>query len=299
MDDIADRAGVSKPVLYQHFPGKLDLYLALLDASCDTIIANCRAALESTHDNKQRVEATMDVFYDYVASDTGAFRLVFESDLTNEPAVREHVERVTTECAAMIAEVIHEDTGLPDEASRLLAVSLVGMAQVSARFWLTEAGGINRADAAALVAGLGVARHPRLPADRRALSAHSAHNRRGSTSVEVKIGIQHAPRELIVDTDETAEDDREAGRRGGRLRGRAHPHRHARAAGTSYPASKVAYVEIGGGRRSGRLPQLSDVRDGRARHGHLDHPVGLDRRHGRSGSSASGSRPASGTSRCG
>ena len=31
MDDIAERAGVSKPVLYQHFPGKLDLYLALLD----------------------------------------------------------------------------------------------------------------------------------------------------------------------------------------------------------------------------------------------------------------------------
>src|SRR3954454_11412183 len=38
MDDIAERAGVSKPVLYQHFPGKLDLYLALLDQSCDTII---------------------------------------------------------------------------------------------------------------------------------------------------------------------------------------------------------------------------------------------------------------------
>ena len=154
MDDIADRAGVSKPVLYQHFPGKLDLYIALLDSSCEAIIANCRVALGSTQDNKQRVAATMDVFYDYVASDTGAFRLVFESDLTNEPAVRELVERVTSECAAMIAEVIHEDTGLPNEASRLLAVSLVGMAQVSARFWLTEAGGISRADAAALVAGL-------------------------------------------------------------------------------------------------------------------------------------------------
>ena len=35
MDDIAERAGVSKPVLYQHFPGKLDLYLALLETSCD------------------------------------------------------------------------------------------------------------------------------------------------------------------------------------------------------------------------------------------------------------------------
>lgn len=164
MDDIAERAGVSKPVLYQHFPGKLDLYLALLDRSCDQVIDNCRAALSSTEDNKQRVAATMDVFYEYVAQDTGAFRLVFESDLTSEPAVREQVDRVTTECARLIAEVIQQDTGLPDEASRLLAVSLVGMAQVSARFWLTEAGGIGRDDAAALVAGLawrGIGGYPR------------------------------------------------------------------------------------------------------------------------------------------
>jgi AcrR family transcriptional regulator len=154
MDDIAERAGVSKPVLYQHFPGKLDLYLALLEFSCDMIIDNCRVALASTHDNKLRVVATMDAFFEYVAGDNGAFRLVFESDLTNEPAVREQVERVTTECAAMIAHVIHDDTGLPDPASRLLAVSLVGMAQVSARFWLSEGGGIPKSDAAALVAGL-------------------------------------------------------------------------------------------------------------------------------------------------
>jgi AcrR family transcriptional regulator len=154
MDDIAERAGVSKPVLYQHFPGKLDLYLALLDASCDDVVDNCRVALESTHDNKQRVAATMDVFFEYVAGETGAFRLVFESDLTNEPAVRERVDKVTTDCATMIASVIHEDTGLPDAASRLLAVSLVGMAQVSARFWLSETSGIKQSEAAALVAGL-------------------------------------------------------------------------------------------------------------------------------------------------
>ncbi len=154
MDDIAERAGVSKPVLYQHFPGKLDLYLALLDASCDTIIENCRAALESTHNNKQRVEATMTVFYDYVAAESGAFRLVFESDLTNEPAVREQVERVTNECADLITEVIGEDTGLPESEARLIAVSLVGMAQVSARFWIKDGAGIGRAEAAGLVAGL-------------------------------------------------------------------------------------------------------------------------------------------------
>jgi AcrR family transcriptional regulator len=154
MDEIADRAGVSKPVLYQHFPGKLDLYLALLDVSCDQIIDNCRAALASTHDNKTRVAAAMAAFYSYVAAENGAFRLVFESDLTSEPAVREHVDRVTSECAAMIADVIHDDTGLPDEASRLLAVSLVGMAQVSARFWISEAAGISQPQAVELVSGL-------------------------------------------------------------------------------------------------------------------------------------------------
>ena len=164
MDDIAERAGVSKPVLYQHFPGKLDLYLALLDVSCDTIIDNCRRALDSTDDNKTRVAAAMAVFYDYVAGESGAFRLVFESDLTNDPSVREHVERVTTECSAMIAAVIRDDTGLPDEASRLLAVSLVGMAQVSARYWLAEDHEMSRENAAALIAGLawrGIRGYPR------------------------------------------------------------------------------------------------------------------------------------------
>jgi AcrR family transcriptional regulator len=154
MDDIAVAAGVSKPVLYQHFPGKLELYIALLDNAVDTIIEGVREALRSTDDNKTRVAATMGVFYDYVASDASAFRLVFESDLTTEPAVRDLVDKVTRECATAIATVIQEDTGLPDEASHLLAVSLVGMGQVSARFWLNEDSAVSKADAARLVGAL-------------------------------------------------------------------------------------------------------------------------------------------------
>ena len=38
MDDIADRAGVSKPVLYQHFPGKRELYLALLEQQVGELV---------------------------------------------------------------------------------------------------------------------------------------------------------------------------------------------------------------------------------------------------------------------
>ena len=54
----------------------------------------------------------------------------------------------------MIADVIHDDTGLPPEQSRLLAVSLVGMAQVSARFWVSESSGIAQSEAVELVSGL-------------------------------------------------------------------------------------------------------------------------------------------------
>ncbi len=155
MDDIADRAGVSKPVLYQHFPGKLDLYLALLDSSCESIVKAIEAALRATEDNKQRVAATMHAFYEYVANAQGAFRLVFESDLTNEPAVRERVDRVTQECAELISEVISADAGLSREQSMVLAVSLVGMAQVSARYWLaTENPTLTQSQAADLIAGL-------------------------------------------------------------------------------------------------------------------------------------------------
>ncbi|HEY3003571.1 MAG TPA: TetR/AcrR family transcriptional regulator [Kribbellaceae bacterium] len=155
MDDIADRAGVSKPVLYQHFPGKLDLYLALLDSSCEAIVKAIEAALRSTDDNKQRVAATMHAFYDYVANAQGAFRLVFESDLTNEPAVRERVDRVTQECAELISEVISADAGLSRDQSMVLAVSLVGMAQVSARYWLAwDHPSLTQDQAADLVASL-------------------------------------------------------------------------------------------------------------------------------------------------
>ena len=93
MDDIAEAAGVSKPVLYQHFPGKLELYLALLDSSSDALVAAVETALASTADDKLRVQATVQAYFDFVDDPGGAFRLIFESDLTNEGAVRNRVDR--------------------------------------------------------------------------------------------------------------------------------------------------------------------------------------------------------------
>jgi hypothetical protein len=96
----------------------------------------------------------MELWYDYVADQGQAFRLVFESDLTNDPAVRTLVDRVIDESASAIAEIIHEDTGLPGPAAHLLAVSLVGMGHVGARNWLSTDSALSRSEAAELAAGL-------------------------------------------------------------------------------------------------------------------------------------------------
>ena len=164
MDEIATRAGVSKPVLYQHFPSKLELYVALLDASADALIDSIRAALSSTADNHLRVEATVRAYFDYVADETGAFRLVFESDLTSEPAVRDRVDRVNHACATAVSKVIADDTGCDDEAAMLLAAGLTGAAQVAARWWLTQDGRLSRRAAEDLVGALswrGISGFPR------------------------------------------------------------------------------------------------------------------------------------------
>jgi AcrR family transcriptional regulator len=155
MDDIAERAGVSKPVLYQHFPGKLDLYVALLDEGISMLLETLRSAIEATTDNKQRVRGAIAAYFAFVDDPDGAYRLVFESDLTNEPAVRYRVEAADDACSLLLGRVISEDTGLSAAQAELLASGLLGMAQIAARRWLREEPRMPRDAAVDLIAGLG------------------------------------------------------------------------------------------------------------------------------------------------
>ncbi|MDX6216248.1 MAG: hypothetical protein QOG99_1832 [Frankiales bacterium] len=154
MDDIAERAGVSKPVLYQHFPGKLELYLALLEEHAAALTQRVRVALDSTTDNQKRVAASIEAYFDFVDGDGEGFRLVFESDLRNDPTVRERVERMTADCVEAITEVIAHDTGLPQDEARLLSVGLTGLAEVGARWWLSSADRLEKRRAVELLVTL-------------------------------------------------------------------------------------------------------------------------------------------------
>ncbi|WP_375481801.1 TetR/AcrR family transcriptional regulator [uncultured Jatrophihabitans sp.] len=166
MDDIAERAGVSKPVLYQHFPGKLELYLALLDTQASALSEGVRAALEGTTDNEQRIHRVLSAYFGFVDRDDhdGAFRLIFESDLVNDPEVRKRVESVTARTMEAVADTVAADTGLSRAEAELLATALTGSAQVVARWWLASDRPVTQDEAITLLESLlwrGISNFPR------------------------------------------------------------------------------------------------------------------------------------------
>jgi AcrR family transcriptional regulator len=154
MDEIADRANVSKPVLYQHFPSKLELYLAVLDMHIDSLVFAIQKAIASNRENSSRVAATVEAYFGFIDSEGEAFRLLFESDMSLEPQVRERLNRMTYDCAAAVSALISIETGLGKEESMMLAVGIIGTVQTSARHWLDRDGKIDRQRATELVMNL-------------------------------------------------------------------------------------------------------------------------------------------------
>lgn len=154
MDEIADQANVSKPVLYQHFPSKLDLYLAVLDIHCEYLVKDIRAAVASSQDNSERVLATVNAYFDYINREGEAFRLLFESDMTVEPQVHERLSKMTYDCASAFSDAITTETGISQESAMMLAVGLIGTVQTTARHWLARSETIDRDLAVKLVSSL-------------------------------------------------------------------------------------------------------------------------------------------------
>ncbi len=162
MDDIAVRAGVSKPVLYQRLPPTG--LSALLGESADEMVRLVRGALRASTDNHVRVDNAVAAYFTFVADNGQAYRLIFESDLRGQPEVERIVERATDKCISAITETITTDTGVDVERARLLASGMVGLSQVSARYWVQQSPHVSRAEAIDLLSTLmwrGISRFPR------------------------------------------------------------------------------------------------------------------------------------------
>jgi AcrR family transcriptional regulator len=147
MDDVALGAGVTKPVLYQHFPSKRALYVELLEDVGRQLISELETATGRAESGRGRVELGFAAYFRYVTTNPSAFRLLFGASVRNDPEFARVAESVVASAADEIMELI--DIAVPPEHRRVLANALVGMAEATSRRALADPGAEHDADALA------------------------------------------------------------------------------------------------------------------------------------------------------
>jgi len=138
MDDIAEAAGVTKPVLYQHFPSKRALYGELLEDTGRRLLDRLAEATSRATSGRERVEAGFRAYFQFAVGDRSSFRLLFGASIRSDPEFARTVEAILQAAADTISTLI--DLPTSDEQRRVLAYALVGMAESVGRRAATEPG---------------------------------------------------------------------------------------------------------------------------------------------------------------
>jgi AcrR family transcriptional regulator len=136
MDDIAEGAGVTKPVLYQHFPSKRALYGELLEDTGRRLLDHLTRATSRATSGRERVEAGFRAYFQFAVGDRSSFRLLFGASIRSDPDFARTVVEVLRAAAETISTLIEIPTS--DEQRRVLANALVGMAEAVGRRALTD-----------------------------------------------------------------------------------------------------------------------------------------------------------------
>ncbi|NND73568.1 MAG: TetR/AcrR family transcriptional regulator [Ilumatobacter sp.] len=131
MNDVAEAAGVTKPVLYQHFDSKRDLFQALIEDVGNRLRNSVDKATAEATDGKSQTELGFRAYFRWVAEDHDGFRLLFGSGSRRDDDFNDAVRKITEQSAKAIAPLIAVDI---DESHRTtLAHALVGLAEGASR----------------------------------------------------------------------------------------------------------------------------------------------------------------------
>jgi AcrR family transcriptional regulator len=135
MDSVAKEAGVTKPILYDHFPSKRELYLALLEADLAGLKRRLDDGLESSRGNRERIRGSFQAYFDFVDDHAEGFRLLMQEAVGGEREFREMVFRFRDEILESVTDLIaRESKGRLDrKEAQDVALGLVGMAETAAQ----------------------------------------------------------------------------------------------------------------------------------------------------------------------
>jgi len=131
MNDIAEAAGVTKPVLYQHFDSKADLYRALLDEVGTRMLELIAKATSDASDGRERTERGFGAYFRWVADHHREFTLLFGGSARQEGEFAAQIRRINEAAATAIAGLI--DIDIDSTHRETIAHALVGLAEGASR----------------------------------------------------------------------------------------------------------------------------------------------------------------------
>jgi AcrR family transcriptional regulator len=152
MNDVAEAAGVTKPVLYQHFESKQALYLALIEDVGNRMITAIAKATAGAVNGKMQTELGFQAYLRWVADDRDAFLLLFATQANRDELATRAIRTITDEAAAAIAPLIAVD--MDPEQQRTVAHGLVGLAEGVSRRLVERGEDFDPDELGHLVAGL-------------------------------------------------------------------------------------------------------------------------------------------------
>ena len=134
MDDIAREAGFTKPILYQYFESKTDLYREIVAQTAEKLLESLDRAVSRVESPRAKIEVAFRVYFDMVVGETDAFRILFihhhEGDTSRE------LRELELGLISFLEPLIN--VPISDEHRRQLAASVVGIAEGAAIVWLEQ-----------------------------------------------------------------------------------------------------------------------------------------------------------------
>ncbi|MDY3126792.1 MAG: TetR/AcrR family transcriptional regulator [Corynebacterium sp.] len=135
VEEIAARAKVSKPVVYEHFGGKEGLYAVVVDREMVALERIITASLESGS-WRERVEQAARALLTYVEEETDGFMILVRDPKSNtDRSYSTLLNTAVSQVSHILAEAFRH-RGFDEKLAGLYAQALVGMVSMTAQWWL-------------------------------------------------------------------------------------------------------------------------------------------------------------------
>ena len=136
MDEVATAVGVTKPLLYNYYGNKEQLFLACMEPAAEALLESVVSAVAAAPDAPGALRAGIHAFFAFLDADGEAWRLLHDETLPAGGEIATRVNAYRARMEALVTAAIHSES----RAVEPLAVAIFGAAEALGRWWLTAEG---------------------------------------------------------------------------------------------------------------------------------------------------------------